>query len=120
MMLEKQHADLCLAFQAAKPYLSDNHQDTRGKAEFICWALEHARDTGRISRAQQESAKALVDKRLGKYTLLSAWLRQNHPELSAEIRGDRNKTGRKMQQTRMAWLDSLIEEFSPCVEVAYG
>ena len=80
------------------------------RTQFICWAIDlavHDRDTYLVGRA----LKDLIRERLGGSTAaLETWLDRNHgisghPFPAAEYRN-------KMQETRHAWIDSLIEEFS--------
>jgi len=107
---------LATAFLAARKYLSHCRSD--GKDEFICIALETAHRSGKISESACDSAKGLISKRLnGNFTLYS-WLTDQfrQSEKNAEFQRlddiDRyTNDGRKMQATRLAWLNSLIKEF---------
>jgi len=81
---------------------------------FICLAvddLQYANSNGIcITKAMRDKICRLIDKRLEGRPSLSTWLHHYYPELF-NGRKSIEAYERKMQQTRHAWLDSLIAEF---------
>ncbi len=103
------------AFKAAKLYLSTYAGQGNYVRNFICYALEAAMIDNKIEYNDYIVAKALIRERMGQYHhggTLEGWLERFHPELAAEILEDERNRCRRMQATRHAWVDSLIEEFS--------
>ena len=80
----------------------------RGDSNYICTAIEGIRESGHrtVPSASLKRAKLLIQYRLG------SCLRLHHPELDEAVHADRCNNGPKMRATRIAWLDSLIQEFS--------
>lgn len=108
-----ERASLVKAFRAAKKYLSPTRFDKHDMCEYICWALDKAFERDGVTAWERNAAKTLVAKRLGGIPTLKDWMCAKHPELRGEMVHDyvENK-GRKMQETRKAWLNAMIEEFS--------
>ena len=71
-----------------------------GKTEYICYAIDQTRCYARDKRKATEIIMKLLD---NNYTF-GSWL-----ENVKEIENDR--VGEKMQVTRHAWLDHLIEHY---------
>lgn len=85
--------EIAAAFRAAKDSLSHGPDDVG--YTFICNALQDLQDLqGSLAAAR------IVQERLKAYTV-GSWLVAFHPEHVA-----------REQQVRLAWLDSLIKEFS--------
>lgn len=105
-MADKQ---LAKAFKAAKDHLA--RHNTKHKSRLICCALADARDNKRISTMAYKKAIAVIHQRLNGSATLYTWLHSRG--YAFEMHRDMNcNAGRKLQATRHAWLDSLIEEFS--------
>lgn len=107
---------IAAGFAAAKKHLCEaiNAESDTGKCTFICLAIECAESKGEISHGQSVQCRDIIGRRLKGIGTLQGWLRANVRGIAHEIMVDeRIYGGRKMQVTRMAWLDSLIEEFSP-------
>ena len=86
-------------FIRAKKLLSTGLND-KGKQEYICYAI----DRTRCYERDKEKAKAIIMNLLeGRYTF-GGWL-----ENTKGIENDR--CGAKIQETRHAWLDHLIEHY---------
>lgn len=106
-------ANLAKAFKAAKRHLSDTTRDTKDKKEFICWALRVAMRNGKITTNEYWEAKSIINSRIEGLGTFNAWIENKYPKLAVAINMDRSyNSGRQMQITRKAWLDSLIKEFS--------
>ena len=95
----------------AKKHLARYGNETLhvSKTQFICWAIDlavHDRDTYLVGRA----LKDLILERLGGPASLEEWLEKNHGISSHHFPAVEYRN--KMQETRHAWIDSLIEEFS--------
>lgn len=86
----------------------------RGDSNYICTAIEGIRESGHrtVPSASLKRAKLLIQYRLGSCFTLTSWIRLHHPELDEAVHADRCNNGPKMRATRIAWLDSLIQEFS--------
>ena len=86
-------------FTRAKKLLSTGNGDY-GKTEYICYAI----DRTRCPKVDREKAKNIIMQLLdGNYTF-GSWL-----EREKGIENDR--CGAKVQETRHAWLDHLIEHY---------
>lgn len=94
--------ELVKAFKAAKRRIEQN------SATYICFALEAAHDYGTIDWSVLDDARRLVEDRLLPYTTLESWLHNKHhiPYASSSA------YLAKIKATRIAWLNSLIKEFS--------
>ena len=86
-------------FIRAKNFLSTGSA-VIGKTEYICYAIERTRCSG----ADKDRARDIIMELLDGYLTLGSWL--DHKK---EIENDRR--GPKMQATRHAWLDHLIEHY---------
>ena len=117
-MSKRQRQDLVKAFTAAKKYLSPVKRGLSGdgRRKYICFCLQDAVRSCEITLKQAEAAKCLIEARLvhndRNWASLEGWLEHAHPELERDRDSDYDDAGRKIQATRLAWLDSLIEEFS--------
>ena len=95
----------------AKTYLARYGNETLhvSRTQFICWAIDlavHDRDTYLVGRA----LKDLIRERLGGYALLEWWAEEKHGIHERHYTSTCYQN--KMQETRHAWIDSLIKEFS--------
>lgn len=86
-------------FIRAKKFLSTVPYE-KGKTEYICYAI----DRTRCPKVDREKAKNIIADLLDGYLTLGSWL-----AYEKEIVNDR--CGKKMQVTRHAWLDHLIEHY---------
>ena len=86
-------------FIRAKKLLSTGPADY-GKTEYICYAI----DRTRCPKVDREKAKNIIADLLCGYVTFGIWLEQEKG-----IENDR--TGTKVQETRHAWLDHLIEHY---------
>lgn len=104
---------LAHAFKEALKHLSTTHEDKGGKYEYICWALREANRLGNITTAVYVSAEELINERIQAHITFSDWMETCYPWLEDAITDDwRYNKSRKMQETRRAWLQSLILELS--------
>lgn len=87
-------------------------ESANGKAVFICFALECQRNSSSArERRAIDYLCGLISRRLGRCLTLYSWLRANaHIPVDLGISKPRNFA--KLQATRLAWIDSLIKEFS--------
>ena len=86
-------------FIRAKNLLSTGPNDKR-KPEYICYAIEKTR----CSYVDKVRTTGIITEGLSDYLTLGIWL-----ENEKGIVNDR--TGEKLQTTRHAWLDHLIEHY---------
>ena len=86
-------------FIRAKKLLSTGLND-KGKPEYICYAIEKAR----CSEVDKARATEIIMAGLSGYVTFGSWL-----EHEKGIENDRH--GPKLQETRHAWLDHLIEHY---------
>lgn len=86
-------------FTRAKKKLSYGPHEY-GKTEYICYAI----DRTRCLVGDKEKAKAIIMALLEGYYTFGVWL-----ENRQGIKNDR--CGEKVQETRHAWLDHLIEHY---------
>lgn len=104
---------LAHAFTEALKHLSTTNEDKGGKYEYICWALRRAFVLGTITNGVYLAAKSLINQRIRSHSTFSDWMEAYYPWLKDSIADDdRYNKSRKMQKTRRAWLNSLIEELS--------
>lgn len=95
------NADLAKAFKEAKRYLL--HVGERPSTQYICFALDFARDHKAITLATLRVARGVIEERLGNHLTVNNWLRYHVPE-------SRTFSGSIMPY-RAAWLDALVKEF---------
>jgi hypothetical protein len=97
----------------AKKQLAKNFHELTEKEPYICCGIETVIG-GKMTYQDSNRVRGTVQNRLAPYSTLEGWLRDNHgiyhPGFDAT--DDiliAHKT--KMQETRHAWIDSMIEEF---------
>ena len=106
------------AFVACKPHLRTSdlkwvgEGDSKATSSYICHALSDMRAIAITDRAQDlvdgsRLAKQVIDHRLAGHESLNDWIVEYGINVFAVA-----DTDARMQATRHAWLDSLIEEFS--------
>jgi len=95
----------------AKAHLArDAHEMAyHSKARCICWAIALAKE-GRCTPAEVYMISDLLWARLGGTASLEEWLWKNHG--ISKYRFPPTEYRNKVQETRHAWIDSLIEELS--------
>lgn len=71
-----------------------------GDEEYICYALN--------GTCASRKAVRIIEHRLGGAETLGSWIIDHYLDMWASERNPWNK----LRETRLAWLDSLIEEFS--------
>ena len=108
------------AFKKARQYLSDTHCDSQHppKREYICHALEYAWYEVQISGQVIDAAKNVIRSRLNGDSCLKSWMTEqsNLKGAQKKVNDDyMSNMGRKMQATRLAWLNSMIVEFGGVV-----
>lgn len=114
------NADYAHAFREAIPFLANSLSEeatSKNKIEFVCHAISYARQAGLVTHGQEEAAKQLIRIRLrsskfdGSHGTLSAWMTEKIGE-EAVMNDQENNDQRQLQATRLAWLESLVAEFS--------
>ena len=95
--------ELVKAFKDAKRRIA------QGTAHYICHALVDAHHYGTIERATRVSASELIKDRLGGYYSLEMWLSHKH---GIKVDNFKSADRARIRATRVAWLNSLIKEFS--------
>lgn len=107
----KERRAMAAAYRKALAYLPKDGDTSR--SEFICHALETAHELNLITLETYLECRRLINKRLGKHLTLQGWLVAKRHATDGALFMDRCKNNmRKMQATRVAWLRSLIKEFS--------
>lgn len=100
------------AFKKAKENLKHHdgdYSDSFDKTTYICNAILFSEDLLSI----HDLCVGVISDRLGGNSTLEGWLVDNGIATLSEIRYDENCNNmKKIQATRHAWIDSLIEEFS--------
>lgn len=89
-----------------------------GAQKYVCFAVTSAMGSESPYsvryRYVQEAGGQLVEyihEALGEYTSLDAWIEQNHPEVYEEmISASRVEYATKMEATRIAWVEWMIEQ----------
>jgi hypothetical protein len=86
----------------------------KGNGVFICCSLEMLADRNEISATTCREVREFIRYRLDHHYTLENWIESKHGEewMRAAVEMSCDNRTRKMQVTRIAWLDSLIEEFS--------
>lgn len=117
---DEQRKQLKTAFEAALPHLALSH--TSDGVKYISDCLEVAYVFGEITLEGQHLAATLIKERLGGTLIkerlggsesLDSWLIEKNIAPRNEMNHDCIYSNRiKIQATRKAWLESLIEEFS--------
>jgi hypothetical protein len=106
---KEQRQQIAEAFKAAKDFLWDGLGGNRARRErYICYALAEAACAKRVEQFSRLRAAGVINHRLGQHAYLEGWLQHYARIPLAEINSDLPR----LQATRPAWLDSLIEEFS--------
>lgn len=94
------------------PHHSASLVGAHGKARYICVAIERAEREGFVSIGIGGLAKRIILDRMNCYSF-ERWLKTESGVSVWEIEKDIDKKkGVRLQATRRAWLDSLIQEFS--------
>jgi hypothetical protein len=107
----EQRKQLKAAFEAALPHLALSH--TSEGVKYISDCLGVAYVFGEITLEGQHLAADLIKERLGGSESLDSWLIEKNIVPRNEVSHDCIYSNRiKIQATRKAWLESLIEEFS--------
>ena len=99
----------------AKRHLAKNCRelDYTFKESFICYSISSATDNG-VSDTTADRVVTMVQERLAPHATLDTWLDRNHGinRVGCYDLGDtRTAYLNKIQATRHAWVDSMIEEF---------
>ena len=100
----------------AKRYLAksrNDHQST-DKESFICYSITSAAYSGSVSDKDSDRVQKLVQDRLSPHATLETWLEKVHhiPRVYYDAGfSEIGKYADKLQTTRHAWINSMIEEF---------
>lgn len=87
----------------AKKHLARNSKEAKkGKQRFICYAI------GFECSPEQKTVKDLIRNRLKPYSSLGTWLAGNK---KIQMNFCDSQTIDRLQLTRHAWVDDLIQEF---------
>lgn len=106
-----------MILKLAKTHLAKNaKQADKGIKElYICYAISEIQAMGLITSEESREVRGIIRERLGSNTTLEDWLENIHciPAPGwAESEKVVRKYENKIQQTRHAWVDSMIAEFS--------
>lgn len=103
--------NLAKAFTLAKEYLwLGGETMPPGKFKFICFTLNHIYINELIDINAFIQTKQLIQSRLDPFVTLEDWLNMEIGQ--PKVTKDTDGSCLRLQATRAAWLDSLIEEFS--------
>lgn len=97
----------------AKNHLADSYEDydSVDKNMYICHAIRESLKTYRyLNVSDYIRVRNIVESRLDPYTCFESWLRVNHGIDKASFPSPEEYFN-KLQATRHAWVDSMIEEF---------
>lgn len=91
-----------------KRYLAKNFERTEPRiSTAICFALGDAYNENKMQAQDCDRVRAMIHQRLGHSSTLRTWLWIHH---GIEINSVEELN--KLQATRHAWVDSMIEEFA--------
>ncbi len=107
---KNQREQLCEVFKKAKVKLKN--RKNRGRDQYICFAIYDMLRSEAISETTYILATDLIRCRLCGWNYYEQWLYSNHPELYQEVVEDQTSSRIKAYNSRQAWLDSLVKEFS--------
>ena len=105
------------ALEHAKKYLAKNRTeiDVNYKKEYICFSLNAAHHHGKVGFDDVCRINGMISDRLGDYSTLENWLAEEHdiqePGWDAAL-SEQVAFVHKLQETRHAWIDSMIAEFA--------
>lgn len=110
---KKERAQLAHAFKMALPRLANSYSIFDIGRTHICYAINDAAEFGDITHEAAKMAKKVVTLRLGRdVSSLISWLEKSGFVGEGKLFADLYKNNyRKVQATRKAWLESLVEEF---------
>jgi hypothetical protein len=99
----------------AKKQLAKDHEEVNytDKESFICYSITAVSEKSG-SYDETDRVREIVQSRLEPYATLETWLAVNHKIKIADWNSGfskRNAYIDKIQATRHAWVDSMIEEF---------
>lgn len=98
----------------AKKMLAVNYSELKDKTAYICYSIDDAAEGGKVTHGGANRVRDIVQDRLSPNSTLEGWLRDNHGIYSPGWHASdeaciAHKT--KVQETRHAWVDSMIAEF---------
>ncbi len=100
---EKQRREIARAFKLARGFLQKHGSNN---VPYICVILGDYQAAGKISWHTFNNARSIILTRLGGYHSYGSWLNETHPKVYEKHYAEAQVKG------RIAWLDSLINEFS--------
>jgi alkyl sulfatase BDS1-like metallo-beta-lactamase superfamily hydrolase len=80
------------------------------KSRWICYALETVALVDESKRATVEQLKGQILEQLGESCSLEGWLVSQGLTTYREVNSDSQEVRDKLTQTRLNWLDHMIEE----------
>jgi hypothetical protein len=104
-----QRQAMAFAFQRAADHISSYPDST--DSTFICWTLGRLLEDNAITGAMYRNCRRVILRRLDGFGTLEAWVRHKHPQLFDDSKDDHD-LAHMGRNTRLAWLASLVAEFS--------
>lgn len=101
-------------FRAAKKHLWTGVGRRGIKAQFVCQALNRSWARGYVTFGDARLAEKIIDKLLGRHCALEDWLiaKGGVPfNYLYSPRSEKRRNRQKLQATRHAWLDHLIQHY---------
>ena len=102
------------ALRASMQFLAigrnDIYDGPNTRFEYTCYAIQEAVARKLIDILSFNLAGNYIRSKLKYHTTLDGWIKDQYPELEAAIDEDRCAGGKRMQQTRVAWIWSMICE----------
>ena len=106
--ITKKHEVLKEAMKYLSPITLDVPTKKSKQFEFVCQCISKTINENALDFSDKSGLIKEIEERLDSETTLNAWLFRKH---NVSYEDQTNNEGRKLQATRLAWMQSMYEEF---------
>jgi len=106
--ITKKHEVLKDAMKYLSPISLDVPTKKSKQFEFVCQCINKTINENALDFNDKSGLIKEIEERLDSETTLNAWLFRKH---NVSYEDQTNNEGRKLQATRLAWMQSMYEEF---------
>ena len=106
--ITKKHEVLKEAMKYLSPITLDVPTKKSKQFEFVCQCISKTINENALDFNDKSGLIKEIEERLDSETTLNAWLFRKH---NVSYEDQKDNQGRKLQATRLAWMQSMYEEF---------